>query len=173
MYLKFSYKMMMLGISQKLIVTGSSRGTGYDTAVESVLPSLIRVDCKCPEVCSCSVPAFLLYIQSKHSSLDNYRWDVPWLSPGAAESPSRSVLGHVGIVINDRRQYSKENVNLKYISFNGDTLDRVCLHLELLISVQRVKHCILCLENMNAFFDKLNPSASVLLVVVFLVFFLL
>lgn len=48
-------------------------------------------------------------------------------------------------------------MNLKYISFKDDSLDRVCLPLELPISVQRVKNYILCLENMNAFFDKLKP----------------
>lgn len=51
----------------------------------------------------------------------------------------------------------RKNVNLKYISLKDDSLDRVCLPLELPISVQSVKHYVLCLENMNAFFDKLKP----------------
>lgn len=145
-YLRLQYKMMTLGISQKLIATGSSRVTGY-TVVVSALPFLIQVDCKCPEVCSCSVSAFQLYIQSKHASLDNCRWDVLCLSPESVGCPGRNDLGHTGIVINGRRQYSKENLN-----FKGKPLDKVCLHLDLLISVQRVKNYVLCLENMNAFF---------------------
>lgn len=157
MYLRSKCKMMTLGISQKLIAAGSGRATGRDAAVVSALPVLIQGDCKCPEVCSCSLSAFWLCIQSKHSSLDNCRQNVPWLSPGAAGSPSRSVLGHIGIVINDRRQHSKENVSLKYMSFKDVSLDKMCFHLELLISVRGVNHYILCLDNINAFFDKLNP----------------
>lgn len=65
--------------------------------------------------------------------------------------------GHIGIVINDRRYHPKENKNLKYTSFKDVSLEKMCLHLELVISIQRVNHYILCLDNINAFLDKLNP----------------
>lgn len=62
-------------------------------------------------------------------------------------------------------------MNLKYMSFNDVSLEKMCLHLELLISVQRVNHYILCLDNINAFPDKLNPCVLFLLSVVVFFYF--
>lgn len=91
MYSRFWYKRMLLGVSEKLIATGGSRGTGSDTAVVSVLPFLIWVDYKCPEdLFIFSFPA--LYFE-KHSFLSNCRQGDPLAFSRSCRKPRQKCLG--------------------------------------------------------------------------------
>lgn len=47
---------------------------------------------------------------------------------------------NTGITIDEKKLCSKEKMNLQHISFKDVSLDRMCLKVELLISIQKFEH---------------------------------